>query len=53
MALAAALEQAILEHRLMPISSAWADEIVFPYYDGLSIRNLAHTVVRLPGCGST
>jgi hypothetical protein len=47
MALAAALEQAILEHRLMPISSAWADEIVFPYYDGLSICNLAHTVVRL------
>jgi hypothetical protein len=47
MALAAALEQAILEHRLMSISSAWADEIVFPYYDGLSIRNLAHTAVRL------
>ncbi len=47
MSLAAAFEQTILEHRLMPISLVWADEIVFPYYDGLSIRNLAHTVVRL------
>jgi hypothetical protein len=47
MALAATLEQAILERRMMPISSAWVEEIVFPHYDGLSIRNLAHTVVRL------
>lgn len=45
--LAAAYERAILSHRLMPIESAWADEIIFPSYDGLSIRNLAHTVVRL------
>jgi len=45
--LAATLEQTILAHRLMPFPSAWADEIVFPYYDGLSIRNLAHTIIRL------
>jgi hypothetical protein len=47
MSLAAALEQTILDHRLLPLICPWADEIVFPSYDGLSIRNLAHTVVRL------
>lgn len=45
--LAAALEQTILDHRLMNVDVAWADDIVFPYYEGLSIRNLAHTVTRL------
>jgi predicted AlkP superfamily pyrophosphatase or phosphodiesterase len=45
--LATTLEQTILAQRLMPIPSAWSDEIVFPYYEGLSIRNLAHTIVRL------
>jgi hypothetical protein len=47
MSLAAALEQTILDHRPLPLTCPWADEIVFPSYDGLSIRNLAHTVVRL------
>lgn len=45
--LAAAFEQTILAHRPMAVDAAWADEMVFPYYDGLSIRNLAHTAVRL------
>ncbi|MBN1564671.1 MAG: alkaline phosphatase family protein [Anaerolineae bacterium] len=45
--LAAEIEQTIRDHRLLDIDTAWADEIVFPYYDGLSIRNLAHTVARL------
>ncbi|MBI5961132.1 MAG: alkaline phosphatase family protein, partial [Chloroflexi bacterium] len=45
--LAAALEETILAHKIMPLASPWQDEIVFPYYQGLSIRNLAHTVVRL------
>lgn len=45
--LAEALEQTIRAHRIMAIDAAWADELVFPYYEGLSIRNLAHTVVRL------
>ncbi len=45
--LATTLEQTILGHRPMTIDSPWADELVFPCYDGLSIRNLAHTVVRL------
>ncbi len=45
--LAATLEQTILDHRLMDVDVAWANDIVFPYYEGLSIRNLAHTVTRL------
>lgn len=45
--LAETLEQTIRAHRIMAIDAAWAGEIVFPYYQGLSIRNLAHTVVRL------
>lgn len=44
---AALIEQQILAHRPFTVSVPWADEIVYPYYDGLSIRNLAHTVVRL------
>lgn len=47
MTLAASLENTIRHHRIMAIDAPWADEIVFPYYRGLSIRNLAHTVVRL------
>ncbi|MCZ2095352.1 MAG: alkaline phosphatase family protein [Chloroflexota bacterium] len=46
-ALASSLERRILERKLLEIETPWASEIVFPYYDGLSIRNLAHTVVRL------
>ncbi len=45
--LAASLEQIIRAHRPIALDVPWSDEIVFPYYDGLSIRNLAHTVVRL------
>lgn len=45
--LAGTLEQNILAQRLFDVEVPWADEIVFPYYKGLSIRNLAHTVTRL------
>lgn len=47
--LAADLERLILSHRPLALDVPWAKEIVFPYYAGLSIRNLAHTVVRLIG----
>lgn len=47
--LAAEFEQRILSHRPLALDVPWADEIVFPYYAGLSVRNLAHTVVRLIG----
>ena len=45
--LAAEFERRIRDYRLMDIDAPWADEIVFPYYHGLSIINLAHTVIRL------
>ncbi|NDJ77107.1 MAG: hypothetical protein GYB65_12705, partial [Chloroflexi bacterium] len=45
--LAATFESTILAHRPLHIDAPWADEVVFPYYDGLSIRNLAHTVMHL------
>ena len=45
--LATVLEQTIRAHRPFDVSAPWAEELIFPYYDGLSIRNLAHTVMRL------
>jgi hypothetical protein len=45
--LAEPFEQTILNYRPMPFPSSWANEVVFPFYDGLSIRNLPHTVTRL------
>jgi len=47
MTLAEEHAQRIRANRLLPVDRAWADEIIFPYYAGLNIRNLAHTVVRL------
>ena len=47
MSLAAEIEATILQNRPLQIDAPWADEIVFPYYEGLSIRNLAHTAIRL------
>ncbi len=47
MSLAVTFEQTILSHRPMPFPTPWANEVVFPCYEGLSIRNLPHTVVRL------
>lgn len=46
-ALSSSLEHRILERKLLSLASPWAGDVVFPYYDGLSIRNLPHTVVRL------
>jgi len=45
--LAVEFEQTILAQRLMNLDAKWADEVVFPYYEGLSIRNLAHTIMKL------
>lgn len=45
--LAATFEHTIRSNRLMDLDVSWANELIFPYYNGLSIRNLAHTVVRL------
>ena len=48
---AAALETRIRANRLMDLSATcpWADEIVFPAYDGLSILNVTHAAAGLLG----
>lgn len=44
---AQALEQRILANRLMNIDASWANEIVFPSYNGLSLKNIPHTMAEL------
>jgi hypothetical protein len=53
---AAGLEARIRAHRPLNLAVPWADELVYPNYHGLSIRNLPHTVAHLLGAplpGST
>jgi len=47
--LADAIEARIRANRLIDIPAAWADELVFPHYGGLSILNLIHTVAGMLG----
>ena len=44
-----ALEQRIRDNRLLSPSVMWRDEIIFPYFDGLSIANLARSIMNLLG----
>jgi hypothetical protein len=58
MSIADVLEKRIRQHRPIDLPVAWADEIIFPYYDGLTLRNVPHTVAQLleveaNGLGST
>lgn len=46
---AAELESRIRAHRLLDLPVEWADELVFPHYDGLSLYNVPGTVARLLG----
>lgn len=48
-ATATALEQKIRANRLFTTSASWHDELVFPYYNGLSLRNIPHTAASLLG----
>ena len=48
-ATAAALEARLRANRLLTPPAAWADELVYPAYDGLSLRNIPHTVAALLG----
>lgn len=43
------LESRIRQNRLLELPATWADEVIFPYYDGLSIRNIPHTAAQLLG----
>jgi hypothetical protein len=42
--LAEQLEAQIRANRLLNLPVAWENELVYPYYDGLSLRNIPHTV---------
>ncbi len=46
---ALALEQQILAHRPLKVDVSWADEMVFPSYGGLSLKNIPHTMAELLG----
>lgn len=43
------LEARIRAQRLLDLPAAWADELVFPCYDGLSLWNLAHSIAQVLG----
>ncbi len=43
------IEDRIRNNRMLSLPVEWADEIVFPAYDGLSLMNIPHTVAHLLG----
>lgn len=51
-AIASQLETRIRANRLA-LPAAWSDEIVLPYYDGLSLLNVPPTILSLLGASST
>lgn len=46
---AQALEDKILAHRLLDVDVSWANELVFPSYHGLSLKNIPHTMAEILG----
>lgn len=47
--LAQQLEHKIRANRLYDLSGAWAEKVIFPAYDGLSLRNIPHTIADILG----
>ncbi|MCB9452513.1 MAG: alkaline phosphatase family protein [Anaerolineaceae bacterium] len=47
--LAADIESQVRARRTLSLPADWSDELVFPAYDGLSIRNVPHTIAQLLG----
>jgi hypothetical protein len=45
--LAEQLEAKIRANRLLKLPVSWENEFIYPYYDGLSLRNIPHTVAHL------
>jgi Type I phosphodiesterase / nucleotide pyrophosphatase len=43
------LENKIRANRLVDLPVEWADEMLFPYYQGLSLRNVPHTIAAALG----
>ncbi len=50
--LADQLEARIRANRLLNLPATWADELIFPYYDGLSLANIPQTITHLLGAGT-
>lgn len=48
-AIADQLYREIRSRRLLDFPVSWSDEVVFPAYDGLSIRNIPHTIADQVG----
>lgn len=48
-ATAAELGRRIRAHRLLDLHVPWADELLFPDYDGLSVYNVTHTLAQCFG----
>ncbi|MFW5709131.1 MAG: alkaline phosphatase family protein [Chloroflexota bacterium] len=51
-ATASEFEREIRQNRLMDVAADWADELIFPHYDGLSIYNVSQTVQAIFGLQS-
>lgn len=49
MSFAQQLESRIRDNRLLSLPVSWTDELIFPYYEGLSLRNVPHTVAAMLG----
>jgi hypothetical protein len=49
MPIAQRLESEIRANRLVDLPVEWAEEMLFPYYQGLSLRNVPHTVAAALG----
>lgn len=45
--LAQHLETKIRANRLLKLPVSWENELIYPYYGGLSLRNIPHTVAHL------
>jgi hypothetical protein len=43
------LEARIRSNRMLTLPVTWTDEIIFPYYQGLSLRNVPHTAAAALG----
>ena len=49
MSIATTLENKIRQNRLLELDVDWQDEIIFPYYNGLSLQNVPHTIGAILG----
>ncbi|MCI0711586.1 MAG: alkaline phosphatase family protein [Chloroflexi bacterium] len=46
------IEKRIRDHRLFDVSVEWSHEVIFPYYNGLSIHNITRSIAQLLGANN-